>query len=768
MEILFLILSVFALIVTIIFGFLQVIVHLRRGDLKFLKRFPFVTISSEGDIHAKAVKKGHRRKSKRRSKRKILITFLSLTVLGIILLLTSTLFVQEAVAGRRRPIAVMVFKNRTGESSFNYLSEAIPNLLITNLEQSRYLRVMTWERMHDLLKAMGREEVKTIDEELGFELCRMDGIEVIVLGSFTKAGDMFVTDVKVLDVETKRLLQTTSSKGEGVASILKRQIDELSRDISRGVGLSERKIESTKLRITDVTTNSMDAYNYFLRGREDYEKFYYDDARKFLERAIELDSTFAVAHLYLALVYEILGNNIEVRNKTYERARTFSEKSTEKERLYIEACYASTIERDQEKKFRILKQMTAKYPNEKRAHFTLTTYYYYKGLFYEAIEESNKALELDPNFGAAINMLAYTYAKMGKYDAAIEYFKRYAAVSPGDANPFDSMGEIYFRMGLFDEAIAKFKEAVEVKPDFYLSYWKIAYLCALKEDYPEAMKWVDRFIAIAPSPSKKADGYEWRGFYHYWLGNLDQSLNDLQKATDVWESIGSKGGKAFVDWIRGWIYYDRGDIEPGLRSYSHWLNYRIENNPARKPFYTAVYSFYLGLVDLKQGQTDSAKSRVAEIKSLLLEIDIDDKDFIKFRYDLLNGEVLQAEKHLEQAIVVCEKASKLKIPSMYTGNILSYNIPLPKDVLARAYLQKGELDKAIAEYERLVIVDPKSQDRYLIHPKYHYLLAKVYEEKGLKEKAIEQYKRFLEIWKDADEDMPELINARMRLNNILK
>ncbi len=101
--------------------------------------------------------------------------------------------------------------------------------------------------------------------------------------------------------------------------------------------------------------------------------------------------------------------------------------------------------------------------------------------------------------------------------------------------------------------------------------------------------------------------------------------------------------------------------------------------------------------------------------------------------------------------------------SMHTGTILRYNLPFLKDLLARAYLQKGELDKAIAEYERLITFDPNSRDRRLIHPKYHYRLARLYEEKGWSDKAIKEYEKFLKIWKDADEDLPELIDAKSRL-----
>jgi len=223
---------------------------------------------------------------------------------------------------------VISFDNQTGDKTFDYLKKAIPNLLISSLEQSKYLRVTTWERMDDLLRQMGKAGSETIDKESGFELCRKDGVETIVVGSFVKAEDMFVTDVKVLDVDSKALLKSASSQGEGVRSILEKQIGELSREISRGVGLSERKIQAARPSAPDVPTSSMDAYNSFLKGKEAYEKFYYEQSRQLLENAVALDADFAEAYLYLARTQSNLGNQ-KARVEAYEKAKVLSGKAAE-------------------------------------------------------------------------------------------------------------------------------------------------------------------------------------------------------------------------------------------------------------------------------------------------------------------------------------------------------------------------------------------------------------------------------------------------------
>ena len=669
--------------------------------------------------------------------------------------------------GAKKTIAVITFKNQTGDKAFDYLREAIPNLLITSLEQSRHFRVTTWERLKDYLGELGRGREADIDEELGFELCRRKGIDTIVVGTYTKAGNIFATDAKVWDVGAGQILRTAGARGEGVDSILRTQIDELSRAISKGRGLEVLRIEKVQPKIVDVTTSSLEAYNYFLRGRDDYDRMYSADAKKFLQKAVELDPTFAAAYLWLGKVY---GDLLEgsAREEAYKKAKEYSAKAPEKERLYIEASYASAVENNMEKRFNILREIAQKYPDEKQIHFDLGLFFHGRYMYPEAIKEYEKALAIDPRYGAALNDLAYVYADSGDFEKALDCFQKYASVSPGDANPIDSIAELNLRMGNLEEAIRKYGEALEIKPDFYGSCISIAYINALMEDYPAAMRRIEEIPARATSKGAKLDYHLPKAFFYYWLGNTTKALAELKAHMDLALSLGSQFPLANNAFLRGNILYDLGQFELAEKAYQDWVDMWKKSGSLLKEeqdFLDLGHLLCLGLLDAKRGEIESARAKLARCTPLQGPKKMGFfGDWVAQTAGFLEGEILLAERKPDEAIKILEKTVGFNFQGVTSvPGLVAYNMPVEKDALARAYQTTGDVDKAIAEYGRLMTIDPSNQVRQLIPPVYHYRLAKLYEQKGLLDNARGQYLRFLEIWKDADQRRLEVEDARKSL-----
>ncbi len=241
-----------------------------------------------------------------------------------------------------------------------------------------------------------------------------------------------------------------------------------------------------------VTTNSQEARDHYLIGRDLMDKLRIPEARRHLEQAVARDSTFAMAHYDLALS--------EATNRAFlehlTRAVDLSEGASDGERLMIMALHARS-NADPAKQRKLYEQLAAAYPLDPRAHFLLGFSQGGQQQFEAAIASFSRATELDPEFSPAWNALGYAYRPLGRYEEAERAFKRYIALIPKEPNPYDSYAELLLKIGRHDESIGMYRKALAADPHFVASFVGIAANLMYSGRHREALAEAQRLDSVA-------------------------------------------------------------------------------------------------------------------------------------------------------------------------------------------------------------------------------------------------------------------------------
>jgi len=700
------------------------------------------------------------------NKRKLLpISFGIIVILIIGFLLLRSLIFDEVLASNPVPIAVLPFENNTGFEEYDTWEIGVQNILITKLVNSEYLNVASRQNLADLQRRLVKEN-ESLDTDLGIELCRFDNRKAVIEGSINKMGNKFIMEIKVLDVRTKDYIGSAKTEGIGEESVDK-QIDKLSDEISRIVGIESDKIATNQRPVSEMTSTSPDAQYYVGKAIEAGNRWDMDAKKAYYEKAVEVDSTYTKALFSLAGMYNEYGDILNAK-KLYEQAKKYSWKLNRKDQLYFARSMAKIEENNIEKFHEINRQIIKEFPNEKDPYVELGWYYFDKRQYIEAINETQKALDLDPDYEVALKNIGYFYTEIGEYEKALENFNKLVTVNQGSADAFDALGDLYFTMGQLDNAIVNYEEALILLPKFG-NQMKIAYCYALKEDYHKALNLCSKYTEIKGNKSDLVNSYFIKGFYNLYLGKIKQFLNnDFINTENFIETIESNTikEKYRLRWaqLKFIFYYEIGEYELSKKYLKIWYDSTKKKNANKRLEF--VYNFYLGWISLKNRNVDLARSKLEILKSTLQAFDQTplNKE-MKYKINIFRATLQLNENKVEKVIAACEKipAPQFSVYHKQPVNSIRYNFPFSTDILARAYHKKGELDKAIEEYKKLTTFDPNSKDRRLINPKYHYRLAKLYEEKGNKVKAIAEFEKFLDIWKDADEDLVEKIDAKESL-----
>ena len=667
-------------------------------------------------------------------------------VLAVVYYVLQPILGDEALASHPERVLTISFENLSGDTALNYLQKAIPTLLETRLEQSRYLQVVTQERMRDILRNMGKGSPKYVDAELGTEICLKEGIRVLISGSFTRAGDLFVSNMKVLDPTSKKILTTAEAKGKGVESLLAFQIDDLSKAVEHGLGLSQRKIQENDRPVAQLTTESPKALDWYLKGKEAESDYRWSDAAKCYREAVVLDSSFAAAY-WSIFTCEDNADNPTVAYEALSKANEWQWRTPDKVRLLIEADYAGFIEKNREKRYLILREIIKRYPLEREA---------YESLFYVYVANRDqmqkramleKIVELDPTNEMALNELS-----VGKDTAtAFTYLKRIIEAHPKNTNALDTWAMKYFLMGMYDNALAKLQELAQ-RIGRGAHPWCVSYILACKEDFDGAL------AALEPGASIE------RGLYEYFRGRERGALENFRLTKGTSEI---KEHEDVARLVTGWIHLEKNRFKEARRHFELFADSAQRHNSLgnipygrdRNPF----YHLSLGYIELLSGNFKSAQAHLAALQ--MDSLDRHRQGIARAARKLLNGEILLAEGNIREALENTRDLDPGPEGNIsYDTHMIPYNIPLSfRDLRARVWLKVGGVDSAITAYEQFMSPQSGGGRVHIISPVFHLRLGTLYEKKGRLEKARDQYQILLRIWKNADANLPELAEVRSRL-----
>ena len=365
-----------------------------------------------------------RDRHRRRSQRKLVLLAASAVAAGMLiaaLMVRSLWGVPEAGPDGRIAVAVADFANWTGEPEMDSLS----GLLITSLEQSRRFTVLTRPRMLDLAREAGRANVERIDELVGRALVRKGGAQALLVAAIHRFGSVYAVELRALDARTDRYLFTVkeqASSKEAVPDL----IDRVAAGAREALRESPEDVRRERVRLGDAVTSSLAAYERYFDGEQLALDGRAEEALKAFRKAVELDPTFALAHLAIAKVLD--GVDQEQRDAALAQALRHVDRVPEKERLIIRAWDAGLRYRTEEA-LAFLGQVQSRWPEDPEAYALAARFLHWqRGDPERVVALYEKAAALDSSrYPSAIKAQIYA----GRLEGALSIARRFAERRPG-------------------------------------------------------------------------------------------------------------------------------------------------------------------------------------------------------------------------------------------------------------------------------------------------------------------------------------------------
>ena len=317
-------------------------------------------------------------------------------------------------------IVLADFDNKTGDPVFD---GTLRQGMAVQLEQSPFLSLISDERIRQTLRLMGRPADSQLTPELAREICERTGSAAILEGSIANLGSQYVLGLRTKNCRNGDTLddeQAQSTRKEDVLNAL----SQIASKFRSRVGESLSSVEKHSTPLAEATTTSLEALKAYSTGMNVAFSTGFVPAVPHLERAVEIDPKFAMAHAQLGLIYSNIGESVLSAEST-SKAYQLREFTSDREKFFITANYARQVTGNLEKAQQILELWAQTYPRDSVPHGLMSGFICQgSGHYEESVEEAKKAIGLDPDSTPGYVNLAYGYSYLDRLTDAQNTLQR--------------------------------------------------------------------------------------------------------------------------------------------------------------------------------------------------------------------------------------------------------------------------------------------------------------------------------------------------------
>jgi tetratricopeptide (TPR) repeat protein/TolB-like protein len=648
-------------------------------------------------------------------------------------------------------LAILYFENISGDKNLDTWKTGLTELLITKLSQSKFITVLSSDRIFSILRKLNLAEAKRYSTEDLVNVANEGRATYTLNGTIMKAGPNIVVTLTLQKPRTGEVISPISVESKGEEEIIPK-VDELAVKIKSDLNLSSEQISADIDKPAGkITTSSPVAYKYYIEGRKLHYEGEDREAILLMEKAVAVDPEFAMAYRSMAMGYSNLSYKTESR-KVLEKAMQFADRISDRERYLIQGDYYRESEKSYDKAIEAYDNLLALYPDDNIGNVNLAILYTNLEEWDQAIKYYNVLIQnKDDSYFPYFN-ISDPYMAKGLYEKSREVQESYLQNFKDNYYIHVGLSIHHFVQGNYDLALAEVDKMSSLNPSFFINYIARGDIYRDKGDFLAAETEYQKLFGLDEKVAHIYGRYMLAPLY-LMEGKYKEAERQISQGLELAEKISDKSWELNFLLASDYMYTRSGRPERALEAANKAWGVALETDSSSGKR-TSLWD--KGIACLATNSPADAQKAATELKTLV-EAGLN-KKAIRYYYHLMGLIELQ-EKNYTSAIEYLERAIGL----------LPYQHDFGDDhavfmaALASGYERAGEIDKARQEYEE---ISRLTCGRFFygdIYAKSFYLLGKIAEQKGDKNTAIVKFQKFLSLWKDADPGLPEVDDAKKRL-----